>query len=105
MGYFNINILHAESSCYAQDFLLSLQSFSFIPTIDEPTRVHNSSATLIDNILTDNADANISSGNTVSDISDHFSQFCVLDNSCCLTSGVTMFCTYVELMKKKRMAR
>ena len=77
MGDFNINLLHAKSSRYAEEFLLSLQSFSFIPTIDKPTRVHNSSATLIDNILTNNVDANITSGNIVSDISDHFSQFCV----------------------------
>ena len=62
---------------YAQEFLLSLQSFSFTPTIDRPTRVHNSSATLFDNILTNKVDANITSGNIVSDISDHFSQFCV----------------------------
>ena len=48
MGDFNINLLHVETSCYAQDFLLSLQSFSFIPTIDKPTRVYNNSATLID---------------------------------------------------------
>ena len=77
MGDFNINLLHAESSHYAQEFLLSLQSFSFTPTIDKPTRVHNSSATLIDNILTNKVDAIINSGNIVSDISDHFSQFCV----------------------------
>ena len=49
MGDFNINLLHAVTSCYAQDFLLSLQSFSFI---DKPTRVYNNPATLIDNILT-----------------------------------------------------
>ena len=77
MGDFNINLLHAESSRYAQEFLLSLQSFSFTPIIDKPTRVHNNSATLIDNILTNKVDANITSDNIVSDISDHFSQFCV----------------------------
>ena len=47
MGDFNINLLHAETSCYVQDFLLSLQNFSFIPTIDKPTRLYNNSATLI----------------------------------------------------------
>ena len=51
MGDFNVNLLHAESSRYAQQFLLSLQSFSFTPTIDKPIRVHNCSATLIDNEL------------------------------------------------------
>ena len=50
MGDFNINLLYAESSHFAQGFLLSLQRFPFIPTIDKPTLAHNSSATLIDNI-------------------------------------------------------
>ena len=78
MADFNINLLLAETSRYAQDFLLSLQSFSFIPTIDKPTHVHNSSsATLIDNVLANKVDANITSGNIVCDISDQYSQFCV----------------------------
>ena len=33
------------------DFLFSLQSFTFMPTIDKSTSVYNNSATLIDNIL------------------------------------------------------
>ena len=65
-----------KNSCYAQEFLLSLQSFLFIPTIDKPTRVHNSSATFIGNILSNKVDANTTSGNIVSDTRDHFSQFC-----------------------------
>ena len=77
---FNINLLHAETSCYAQDFLLSLQSFSFIPTIDKPTRVYNNSAALINNILTNKVDVEIASGNIISDISDHYSQFCISHN-------------------------
>ena len=83
MGDFNINLLHAETSCYAYDFLLSLQSFSFIPTIDKPTRVYNNSATLIDNILTNKVDVKITSGNIISDImiSDDYLQFCVFHTS------------------------
>ena len=81
MGDFNINLLHAETSRYAYDFLLSLQRFSFIPTIDKPTRVYNNSATLIDNILTSKVDVKITSGNIISDISDHYSQFCVFHTS------------------------
>lgn len=46
-------------------------------TIDKPVCVHDSSATLIDNILTNKVDANITSANIVLDISDHFSQFYV----------------------------
>ena len=56
--------------------MLSLQSYFFTPTIDKPTRVYNNSATIIDNIFTNNPEA-LKSGNLVSDISDHFSQFCL----------------------------
>ena len=73
----NINLLSYEWCKYAQEFLPLLQSYSFIPTIDKPTRVQNKSATLIDNIFINNCDASVNSGNIVSDISDHYAQFCV----------------------------
>ena len=60
----------------SQDFLLSLQSCYLIPTVDKPTRVYRTSATLIDNIFVNNSDKLLASGNIISDISDHFSQFC-----------------------------
>ena len=73
MGDFNIDLLKCESSQISQDFLLSLQSCYLTPTVDKPTRVHRSSATLIVN----NPDQLLASGNIISDISDHFSQFCI----------------------------
>ena len=36
MGDFNINLLNAETCNFTTDFLLSLQSYSLIPTIDKP---------------------------------------------------------------------
>ena len=60
---------------------MCLQSCYMIPTIDQPTRVRKNSATLIDNIFVNNPDQVIASGNIVSDVSDHFSQFCVLKSS------------------------
>ena len=57
--------------------MLSLHSFSLVPTIDKPARVYKNTATLIDNILVNKLDAEIYSGNIVSDISDHYSQFCI----------------------------
>ena len=77
MGDFHINLLGVETCNYAHNFLLSLQSFSLIPTIDKPTRVNKNTATLIDNILVNKLDAEIYSGSIISDISDHYSQFCV----------------------------
>ena len=36
MGDFNINLLNAETCNFTKDFLLSLQRYSLIPTIDKP---------------------------------------------------------------------
>ena len=77
MGYFNIDLLKCESSQISQDFLLSLRSCYLIPTVDKATSVHRTSATLIDDTFVDNPDPLFASGNIISDISDHFSQFCI----------------------------
>lgn len=58
LGDFNINLLKVQSSNHSHDFLLTLQSY-LIPTVDKPTRVRSTSATLIDNI---------------------FSQFCIMSS-------------------------
>ena len=71
MGDFNISLLNVETCNFIKDFLLSLQSYSFFPTIDKPTRVNNNSATLIDNIFANNICRKNTSGNIISDISDH----------------------------------
>ena len=81
MGGFNIDLLKSESNRYSHDFLVSLQSCYLIPTVDKPTRVRTNSASLIDNILVNNPDQVIASGNIISDISDHFSQFCIIKSS------------------------
>lgn len=78
MDDFNIDLLKSEISDLSHNFLLSLQSYSFLPVIDKPTRVYNNSATLMDNILVNRSDHKISGGNIVSDIRDHFSKFCFI---------------------------
>ena len=77
MGDFNIDLLKCETSQVSQDFLLSLRSCYLIPTVDKPTRLHRTPATLIDNIFVNNPDKLLARGNIISDISDHFSQFCI----------------------------
>ena len=72
---YNINLLNAEA-ILPKSFLLALQSYSFIATIDKPTRVYSSSTTLIDNIFGNRYCGKITSGNIISDISDHYPQFC-----------------------------
>ena len=77
---FNIDLLKCETS-YSHDFLSSLQSCFLIPYIDKPTRVRSSSATLIDNIFVNTPDNITACGNIISDISDHFSRFCILKSA------------------------
>ena len=77
----NIDLLKTESTNYSHDFLMTLQSCYLIPTVDKPTRVRSTSATLIDNIFVNFPEQVLSSGNIISDISDHFSQFCILKSA------------------------
>ena len=43
MGDSDLNLLRFHSCKNSQNFILSLQSFNLMPTIDKPTRVHNNS--------------------------------------------------------------
>ena len=81
MGDFNLNLLRFQSCKCAQDFSFSLQSFDMTPSIDKPTREHNDSYSLIDNIFTNNLESILLSDNIILDLIDHFSQFCILDFS------------------------
>ena len=76
----DIDLLKSETCNFTHSFLLSLQSCHFMPTIDKLARVHRSSATLIDNIFTNNPEQLIFNGNILSDISDHFTQFCIISS-------------------------
>ena len=51
------------------------------PTIEKPTRVHHNSYSLIDSIFASNLEDTITSGNITSGLTDHFSQFCLLNSS------------------------
>lgn len=78
MGDFNIDLLKYENCTYSQALLHCTQSFSMLPVLDKPTRVYGTSATLIDNIFTNNLENSIVGGNIVTDITDHFSQVCMI---------------------------
>ncbi|KAJ8044616.1 RNA-directed DNA polymerase from mobile element jockey [Holothuria leucospilota] len=75
LGDYNIDLLSNGSS----DFLNTVSSCGFYPTITRPTRITDHSASLIDNILTNVALCNevkiVSTGILPTDISDHFPIF------------------------------
>ena len=76
MADYNLCLLKSEVCEFSHNFLLSPQSCCLVPTIDKPTQIRNYCSSLIDNILVNNPDQVSISGNIISDISDHFSQFC-----------------------------
>ena len=80
LGDFNINLLKSETENSVSNFLDILGSFSMLPQIIFPTRITNTSKTLIDNIFTDSSNFQISSGNLTYHISDHLPQFSIFKN-------------------------
>jgi hypothetical protein len=73
MGDFNIDLLKSESCDYSNKFIEQLFTSSFLPLINKPTRITNHTATLIDNIFTNNLEniENSKNGIIFTDISDH----------------------------------
>ena len=73
MGDFNIDLLKSESCDHANRFTEQLFTSSHIALITKPTRITQHTATLIDNIFTNNIEKLESSANGIifSDLSDH----------------------------------
>ena len=77
MGDYNINLLNCEKHDPTGQFFDVITSNGFLPIITRPTRVTATSATLIDNIFTNNIlDVSTSfQGLFVTDLSDHYPIF------------------------------
>jgi hypothetical protein len=74
LGDLNINLLNIQSHPQTTHFFDSLISGNMIPQITIPTRITQTSATLIDHIFSNNID-NTAAGTILTDISDHYSNF------------------------------
>ena len=80
LGDFNINLLQYNNSSAVRDYLNNIISLGLYPKITLPTRLTDHSATLIDNIFCNcYNDNSLSVGILLSDLSDHFPYFCVLN--------------------------
>ena len=79
-GDFNLNLMKYTQNRGVNQFLENILSNNFIPHITLPTRVTEKSATLIDNIFTNNYEHTFVSGNTTSYISDHLPQVLIIKN-------------------------
>ena len=71
MGDYNIDLLKDDSDRQTHDYLDLIYSHRMIPSILKPTRITETTATIIDNILT-NTEQDILTAILVTDITDHF---------------------------------
>ena len=80
LGDFNVDLMKYDNHS-TNEFLDSLSLHLFLPHITQPTRIRDSSKTLIiDNIFSKTLIENTISGNLTGTISDHLPQFIILPN-------------------------
>ena len=74
MEDYNIDLLKHENHLQTGEFLNNMHSNSLIPLIYKPTRETKTTATLIDNIFTNNYNVNdlLPQGLLITDVSDHY---------------------------------
>jgi hypothetical protein len=77
-GDFNIDLLKISVDKHTNDYFELITENKFMPLITLPTRITAKSKTLIDNILHNQFNPDIKSGNLTVSISDHTPQFAVI---------------------------
>ena len=77
LGDYNINLLSTDSHSETSDFVDDMYSDLFIPAITKPTRITDKSATLIDNIFSNNMETESIQGILYTGISDHLPVFLI----------------------------
>ena len=80
LGDFNADLLKYDQNSNISDFLDLMYSSLLLPHIFSPTRTTSSSATLIDNIFTNNYNSSFVSGNLVNTFLEHHAQFLIMGN-------------------------
>ena len=79
-GDYNIDLLQIENSNKVHLFYQNMSLSGFFPQITLPTRLSETTCTLIDNIITNNIDNNHLSGVLTGKISDHQMNFCMIND-------------------------
>ena len=72
-------MLKHETNANTKQFLDIMYSLGLYPLIDKPTRITDSSTTLIDNIFTNELRFNLTSGIMFNDIIDHLPIFALCE--------------------------
>lgn len=80
-GDFNINLLNPSKQKMTEEFINTMYSLGLCPMITKPSRITAQSATLIDNIFTNEIENRSISGLLINDISDHLPVFIVYNKN------------------------
>merc|ERR1712240_221304 len=103
-GDINIDLLKTNNT-YTQNYVDNMLSYNLIPSIIIPTRFTDHSTTLIDHIFIrlpkSKINNMITAGNFTTDISDHFSNFAIIDTEI----KRTKYRPFVRLYNKKNNER
>ena len=78
-GDFNIDLIKTDSSQESKSFSEMMNSPAMFPLINKPTRITTRTATLIDNIFTNEIKYTVDSGIIIDDLSDHLPIFALCD--------------------------
>ena len=79
-GDFNIDLINHNRHKITDDFINHMYSMGLFPAITRPSRITAQSATLIDNIFTNDIERIKTSGLMICDITDHLPVFTLSDN-------------------------
>ena len=90
-GDFNIDLLKINEIINHRNFYELLSSYGLLPQILYPTREMGNSSTIIDNIFTNNVSDLIQSGNILTDFSDHYSQFIMVERDIMDSKTISVF--------------
>ena len=104
LGEFNADLLKYDQNSSISDFIDSVHSSLLLPHIFSSTRTTSSSATLMDNIFTNNYNSSFVFGNLFNTMLDHHAQFLIMGNQHSpleLDSAEQMF-RYFQDMEKNR---
>ena len=80
VGDFNTDLLKYENHTLTSDFINMITTYQLQPLILHPKRVIDHSSALIDNIFSNNNFGNILGGSILTQITDHFPQFCIISD-------------------------
>ena len=90
-GDFNIDLLKYNNNNSTKYFVAMLFNLGIYPLIDKPSKITESSATIIDNIFTNELNIDITSGLMINDISDHLPVFCICHYTDLTTTRIKTF--------------